>query len=335
MSDHIINASRSIIYEFDKSYTGSIVVSNTSYKSIYYRACFSGKLTSLDLSKSSIESIGGEASVKFPDSLILLDWNAFAVTGLSSIHLGPNLRYFSGYAFNQCSNLNTFSVDENNNYFSVVNNFVLSKNMSKIIRSPINFEVDDIPNKENIITIGDFAFSGATFEKFVGWKNLKNIDGAIFHGTKSLEIVDLSLTKIEHLKDSNFCSCPNLIMINLPSFLKEIQYRALYQVPKLVSISIPSSVTVLNNSCFNEMKSLKVVCYYGNVSFSGRSLFYNCPSMKYIRVCSLYPSNKFSSFDVSYDAYQLGETILTCPSIKNIPCSSIFHFMSYSVFILL
>ena len=128
MSENIINLSGSIIYEFNKAYTGNIVITNPVYKTIYDRACLRCNCASLDLSKSSIQYINDEAfffcykltTLILPDSLITIRRNTFAISPISSVHFGPNLRYFDGYSFNQCPNLNTFSIDENNEYYTVV-----------------------------------------------------------------------------------------------------------------------------------------------------------------------------------------------------------------------
>ena len=251
------------------------------------------------------------------------------------MHFGPNLREFSGYSFNQCLNLNTFSIDENNQYFTVVNNFVFSKDMSRLVRTPIIFEEEDIPNKENITTFGVGFDSGATLHNFKGWENLSKIEDVGFHANHNLEIIDVSNTKITALPNLAFCDLDNLKTLILPAKLNELKFESITHIPKLYTLSLPSSINLIANQCFSYLNNLKVICYYGNVSFSGKNLFNNCPNVKYIRVCPLYPSEKFSSFNVSFDAFQLGETMITCSSIKNIPYSSTFPFISYSVFILI
>ena len=79
---------------------------------------------------------------------------------------------------------------------TVVNNFVYSKDMTKLVRTPIIFEEEDIPNKESITTFGNSFCSGASIHKFKGWENLSKFDEIGFHVNLILTIVDLSKTNI-------------------------------------------------------------------------------------------------------------------------------------------
>lgn len=209
---------------------------------------------------------------------------------------------------------------------------ILRKIILFSIRTPINYKVDDIPNKDNINTLGYCFMSGSPIEKFIGWENLAKIGSLAFHSCNQLKSVDLSMPQIKEIPSICFYGCNLLTTILLPVNLTKLsQLRQLY---KLESISIPASVTDISDELFLNISRLKVVAYFGKNSFSNRNLFRNCPSKILIRVTKLYPSNLFSNFQVSYDAYELGSQIpIICQTEMNSCYESKFLYMAVFIFI--
>lgn len=240
----------------------------------------------------------------FPLSLEYIGGNALAFTNLTSINIGPNVNSFDGYSVNQAPNLNYLIVDENNDKFSSENYFIFNKNKDTIIRAPIDYKVDDIPNKNNIKELGFCFMSGSRIEKFIGWESLEKVGEISFHACANLKIVDLSMTKVSEIPPHCFWFCNSLSQLYLPKNLTTIsQFDTL---PKLKTLVIPSTVYNITDNTFKNIPKLKVIAYFGTTSFSGRSLFVDCPSNIIVRVTKLYPSNLFSTFNVVYDAYEFG-----------------------------
>lgn len=282
--------------------------------------------TKLDLSQSHIEVIEYGAflwasltSVIFSPYITTLNDNAFGLCPLTSINIVSTIRFMTGFSFNQCPFLDTLTVDPQNPYFYSENNFIFSKNGSILVRTPINFEEEDIPNKENIQVLGRCLSSGSTYKQFIGWENLSRIDGYTFHASPNLKLVDISMTHITSIPDHAFQTCPILTDIRLPGNLTSLQDHAFTSNIQLRSIFIPIKVSEINNLAFVDLHNLRLITYYGETSFESPDIISDCPQLKTVRVIFSYPSDKFGNINVVRNAYMLGNTEI-CPSINHKYC---------------
>ena len=292
--------------------------------------------TGLDLSQSYIEVIESGAflrakltSIIFSPYVTTLNENTFGLCPITSINIVSSMRYMTGFSFNQCPFLDILTVDPQNPYFYSENNFIFSKNGDTLVRTPINFEEEDISHKENIKVLGRCLSSGSTYKQFIGWENLSRIDGFTFHASPNLKLVDLSMTNITSIPEYSFRTCPILTDIRLPGNLTSLQNYAFHINDKLRSIFLPNKVSEINKFAFNQLPNLRLLTYYGETSFDALNIINECPLLKTVRVIFTYPSDKFGGIIVVRNAYMLGNSEL-CPSINY--KSSMFNFNSISLY---
>ena len=115
--------------------------------------------------------------------------------------------------------------------------------------------------KDNITSIGDFAFFGCS-------------------GLTSVTIPD-SVTSIG---DDVFWSCYNLTNVTIPSSVTSIGDRAFYDCDSLTSVTIPGNVASIGVGAFYDCDSLTSVTIPGNVTSIGAGAFKDCGSLTSITV---------------------------------------------------
>lgn len=82
----------------------------------------------IKIEETAFQQANNLIQIIFPSCLEYIGGNALAHTGITSINIGPHVTVFSGYSVNQSPNLNSLTVDENNEKYSSENNFIFNKN---------------------------------------------------------------------------------------------------------------------------------------------------------------------------------------------------------------
>ena len=222
----------------------------------------------------------------------------------------------SGSAFNQCLNLNTLEVDKANPNFCSINNFIFNKEMTTLVRTPINFKCEMIPNRENIQNLGEFMMSGSTIEEFIGWPNISTIGIYAFHVTRFLRNIDISMTNVTSIPSHCFEVCSQLNRIHLPGNLSSISNNAFIYLHVIRTIYIPLKVDSIEDNSFAYNNCLKMIVYFGTTDFQYRNLSIYCPLLSVARVTTTYPSSKFGFLDVQKNAYKNGIIEDICISLQ-------------------
>ena len=176
------------------------------------------------------------SSVSLPDSLSVIENNAFRNTSLTSFHIPRLMNSFDGCAFWDCKKLSTFTVDVNNSKYIVEDNVVFDSNKTTIVRYAPGQPLKkyDIPN--GVITVDKCCFQSSFNLKRVGIPDsVRTLGRYSFHrmGIRSsiipASVTDVggyafcyndNLTNVKYLGNSDpgspddpFCECPNLTEI--------------------------------------------------------------------------------------------------------------------------
>ena len=233
-------------------------------------------------------------TVEVPSSVKILD-NAFAESGIETIHLPEGLeiidfRSFSGcinlhdisfpstlleihpYAFELCRSIKNIQVAENSACY-LKDGFVFLKDSPLL--SP---EANEVYTKGRVILWLEHM-------NYTIPKDIQILDSNFFRGSEIKEVeIPNSITRINNRA---FEECKKLRNVIIPDTVKEICNSAFYHCESLVDIKIPDSVNVLGNTAFYSCKSLESVSLGKNVEEIGYACFSRCTMLEYIKL----PSN--------------------------------------------
>ena len=290
-------------FRFCSSLTSIIIPESvTSIGSGAFRFCSS--LTSITI-PDSVMSIGegvfedcsNLTSITIPDSVTSIGNSAFSnSSSLSSIIIPESVTSIGDYAFYNCSSLTSIIIPES---VTSIGSWAF-ENCSSLTSIAI---------PEGVMSIGYAAFrdcTGLTSITFEDMTGLTSIGTYIFDGCDNVkqltiqsgEVKDLDFSDLSNLTtvilgdsvtsigNSAFRDCSSLETVNFGenSMLTSIGGYAFYYCSSLTSITIPDSVTSIEESTFEGCSSLTSITIPNSVTSIGDSAFRSCSSLTSITI---------------------------------------------------
>ena len=275
----------------------SITIPNSVTEIGNYAFSYCSSLTSITI-PNSVTSIGSCAfqvcssltSITIPNSVTSIGYSAFSYcSSLTSITIPNSVTSIGEGAFASCSALEYLSIpnsvqyayegDYNNEvyYLDGYSSIYGCYNLKTLI-VPADFfapeaeseyyeAIEDylpyLPEKLESLTINN----GNMSHRF-GWDFINR-------NRKSLKHIDLGVT--ENIAEEAFTNFYNLESLVLPSHLETVPYMAVAECVKLKSISIPATVTAIEDRAFENCRMLSSVAFAENGALTriGNWAFYN------------------------------------------------------------
>ncbi len=219
-------------------------------------------------------------NVVLPDSDVILETAAFSgCSSLKDLYFNQNTQITrnDGSIFNGCPTLENFIVDSNNPYYSVVENYLCSKDGSTIILvSPKQLGDGMITIAEQFTTIGDAAFSGLDDLKQINLSSIKVIGQNAFTDCVNLTTVILPNDNIE-VKTAAFKGCKALSFV---MNLNKLDYFAesVFENTAITSIIVEANA-VISASAFKDCALLTTVTINENDAI-GDEAFSGCTALQ-------------------------------------------------------
>ena len=346
----------------------SVTIGNsvTSIGGAAFRDC-SG-LTSVTI-PNSVTSIGnytfyncsGLTSVTIPNSVTSIgDYTFYNCSGLTSVTIGNSVTGIGYYAFNGCSGLTSVTIP---NSVTSIDEFAFN-GCSGLISVTIPNSVTSIglcafqecsgltsvTIGNSVTSIGYYAFrncSGLTSVYFnadsctyAGEIDNNSIKSPFGPSCTSLTTVNVG-SNVKALPDYIFAYCTNLTNINLPDSLKYIGRYALSNTAISGSITIPNSVTRINDDAFWRCYNITNITLPNTLSNIGRAAFMDDTSLVSINLPMLLThirKNLFrrcyhlSSVDLSHVTKIDSTAFNACKAFNTLTISSCVTEIAYAAF---
>ena len=196
-------------------------------------------------------------NITIPDHVSRIDSKAFAFCDrLTHVTIGSGLRVIGEGAFSEC-NIESFTVSEQNKYFSTSDGLLCSKDGTQIYYVPKEVVSIDIPN--GVTVIDDYMFSDCLYlESVTIPDSVKEIGYAAFENCVSLKSVMIP-DSVTTIQASAFRGCTSLESVKLPKNLDQISYAAFQDCVNLKDIMIPNNVTIISSCAFLNCSNLTYI----------------------------------------------------------------------------
>ncbi len=217
----------------------------------------------------------------------------YACTKLTSITFGSNVEQISDGAFGNCTALESYSVDGDNQYYKSVSGVLFTKDGKTLIAYPAQRDAGDdeeytIPDGTE--KVGKNAFMGAQRLQVVDIPtSLKTIGNGAFSYVPYLEDVNfMKPSNVTSIETWAFRNCDRLNHITLPASLTELQSNVFQDCDNLYSVKVEDGSQLKNivGNAFSNLKSLEHFSFNGSsvLTSIGSNAFSNCTKLESIEI---------------------------------------------------
>ena len=199
-------------------------------------------------------------SVALHDNVTSLGNGVFNYSGIKTFHFGKNLQSVN-CSFVGCENLESFTVDADNQWFATVGNALYSKDGKTLYNYCIGSKGTEYTVAEGVELIKSNAFEGSKLTNISLPDSLTTIEGFAFSECSALEsiVVPEGVTEIGW---NTFASCKNLKSVTYSSEMKVLGLGAFSDCSKLEKIVLPETLTEMNYDTFLGCTSLNEIVSY-------------------------------------------------------------------------
>jgi len=213
-------------------------------------------------------------------------------TSLKELYIGNNLEFIGEKVFFQ-TKIDNLKINNNNNYFSIDNQILTSKNKDKIYYAGNDIK-RNVVISNNTKYIEDFAFyDNQNLESIYLPEDLEYIGKEAFKNCKNLNIVKFSNSKQLEIAEGAFYNCLGLKEIKFSLGLEIIgneAFKNCYNL-KIIEFNTSTNINIKNissigKSCFKNCVSLISFIMPDTVTKIGEESFYNCENLTQIDLSS-------------------------------------------------
>jgi len=265
-----------------------------------------------NLSQYAFHDCGNLVSLTIPNTVVSIGYGAFAYTALTNVTIPASTTLIDIWVFGGCQSLTTITVETNNPAYSSLAGVLFDKNQTTLVQYPVGkvgnytvpgsvtnignsafencYDLSNVTISAGVSNISQYAFSSCNNLASVSIPNtVVSIGNGAFEDTGLTNVtIPASTTFIDNWA---FGDCYNLTNIMVdpsnPAYcsrdgvLFDKNQISLLQYPtgKVGSYTIPSTVTNISNSAFQDCSGLSNVTISANVVTIGNSAFQSCRSL--------------------------------------------------------
>jgi len=267
-----------------------------------------------EIGNFSFYSCTNLAAVTLPDSVTVIGKGGFdSCTSLATVTIGSHVSTLGDEAFKNCTALSSIFVDDANPNFGSADGILFSKPAATLLLCPEG-KTGSFTTPDSISGIGNQAFAGCAGLTDVTLGNsVSTIGDLAFHLCSRLTEVTLGnhvtnlaylpfvgCTNLIHLKvdvdNPNYCDVDGLLFDKaqttiilcpegkagnyaIPDGVIDIAGNAFRQCARLTSVTIPKSVTTIDDSAFYHCRGLTNLVMGDGVVAIGANAFLGCTNL--------------------------------------------------------
>ena len=199
-------------------------------------------------------------------------------TKLYNIYLPSSLEEINDYAFSSMSYVRTIGLATDNTRLP---------NVTKIGKSAFFYDssLSTIILPETLTSIGEQAFYwNNSLSTIILPESLTSIGNQAFYCCRNLSSVNISAS-ITELGTNIFSSCTSLSTVNFSEGLTKIG-AGMFNYTGVRSITLPSTITVIEDMAFSSCSSLTEIAPLDNVTTIGNNAFVGCNNLNNFKIGS-------------------------------------------------
>ena len=210
-----------------------------------------------------------DKEIVLPNSLLRLEYRAFASTSLQAIHFPDNLEHLGEGVFSE----------------SGIKKLTLPPKITEVPKSLCYKcgSLEEVILHQDVTHIREYAFDGCGRLKEIALpEGLEFIAGVAFSSTGLTQVVIPNT--VTYIGGHAFYNCEKLETISLSSEIEFLEEGVLENCKMLSSIVIPDKVATVNRNAFNGCTSLSDVRIGSGVVVLGARAFANCTKLASITI---------------------------------------------------
>lgn len=237
-------------------------------------------------------SIPESGHVTIPSEVTVIGYSAFSgCSRLKSITFPNKLKEIGKYAFSDCTQLQEAAIP---NSVSGIGRWAF--------HGCISLHTVTLP--DNLHELEECVFQGCQALKAIHTKRIHTIKSYAFDGCIRLEKVEFT-DALTHIEYNAFKDCRSLTQITLPNSVTDVDNFCFSGCLKLKDVQLSESMTQIAQSLFADCRSLTQITLPEKITRVNYDAFANCIALKSMKSKALYPPTVGS---VIYTGYRLRYT---------------------------
>lgn len=194
--------------------------------------------------------------IELPEDLETIGNYAFNESGLESIYIPTSVKNLGFGAFAKCKNLKAIYIASDNPYYTIDNNAIYDKDLTKLYCVPSTANEIKFPESVEHIEIAA-SLCNTNITQLTFPANLISIKESAFSVCTNLANISFNNSLI-NICDAAFYHCNSLSEIDFPDSLLEIGEIAFADCSKLKTISFGSKLKIIQSEAFDNVKADKI-----------------------------------------------------------------------------
>jgi hypothetical protein len=207
--------------------------------------------------RQAFRNATGLTHIEIPNGVTTIEWSAFENCSLTHIYIPSSVTNLAGGAFTGCTALREIRVDPSNQAYASAEGVLCDRSLTTVIRCPEG-KVGNWVMPDTVQVVSQNAFYHCTKLSTVDFStNLTTIGSRAFQSCRSLTSATIP-PLVRQIDSWTFYLCASLTNVTFMGPLERIGVAA-FMYSGLERVTIPSSVTRVENSAFQECPRLATV----------------------------------------------------------------------------